>query len=115
MSLYRDLPQKLEAELAGKRKKPVRVYFSPSCDAFQPLDAVQDVTYEVMSILLGRKVSVAFLTKGRMPERFLNLFAEHPGLVHAQIGMTTLTEALLRLWSRGLQPQGTGFRTSGLS
>lgn len=87
--LYRDLPQKLEAELAGKRKKPVRVYFSPSCDTFQPLDAVQDVTYEVMRILLARKISVAFLTKGAVRERFLDLFAEHPGLVHAQIGMTT--------------------------
>lgn len=88
--LYRNLPQKLETELARKRKKPTRVYFSPSCDAFQPVGAVQEVTYEVIRVLLARKISVAFLTKGFVSERFLKLFAEHPGLVHAQIGMTTL-------------------------
>ena len=88
--LYRDLPQKLEAELAKKRKKPTRVYFSPSCDAFQPLDAVQDATYEVMRILLHRKISIAFLTKGAVGDRFLNLFAEHHERVYAQVGITTL-------------------------
>jgi len=92
--LYRNLAQKLEAELARKRKRPVRVYFSPSCDAFQPMDAVQDATYEIMSILLARKVSVAFLTKGRVGERFLRLFSKHPGSVYAQIGVTTLDAAI---------------------
>jgi len=91
---YRNLAQKLEAELSRKRKKPVRVYFSPSCDAFQPLDAVQDATYEIMGILLARKVSIAFLTKGRVGERFLTLFREHSGSVHAQIGVTTLDTAI---------------------
>ena len=96
--LYRNLAQKLEAELARKRKRPVRVYFSPSCDAFQPMDAVQDATYEIMSILLARKVSVAFLTKGRVGERFLRLFSKHPGSVYAQIGVTTLDFGFLVKW-----------------
>ena len=99
--LYRDLPQKLEAELAKKRKKPVRVYFSPSCDAFQPPDEVQDVTYEVMRILFARKISVAFLTKGAVDDRFLNLFAEHHERVYAQVGMTTLNADVARALEPG--------------
>jgi DNA repair photolyase len=88
--VYSNLPEKLAAELPRKRKPVWRVYFSPSCDCFQPLAEVQDVTYEVMRVLLKRGVSVALLTKGAIPERFLDLFARAPRLVHAQIGITTL-------------------------
>jgi DNA repair photolyase len=94
--VYSNLPEKLQDELARKRKPVPRVYFSPSCDCFQPLDAVLDVTYEAMQVLLKRGISVAFLTKGAIPERFLRLFSTKPHLVHAQIGITTLDPALAR-------------------
>ena len=89
--VYSNLAEKIDSELAGKRKPVWRVYFSPSCDPFQPLEASLDVTYEVMHLLLARGISVAFLTKGEIPERFLKLFAPRPDLVHAQIGITTLS------------------------
>jgi DNA repair photolyase len=88
--VYDNLAAKIADEFRRKRKKPARAYFSPSCDAFQPLDAVLDATHNAMRALLERGVAVAFLTKGAVPERFLNLFARHPGQVSAQIGLTTL-------------------------
>jgi len=94
--VYSNLPEKLQDELARKRKPVPKVYFSPSCDCFQPLDAVLDITYEVMQLLLKRGVPLAFLTKGAIPERFLRLFSMKPHLVHAQIGITTLDGSIAR-------------------
>lgn len=88
--VYENLAAKVADELRRKRKRPVRAYFSPSCDAFQPLGAVLDATLDVMRALLERGVEVSFLTKGTVPERFIALFARFPGKVHAQIGLTTL-------------------------
>jgi DNA repair photolyase len=80
--VYSNLPEKLAAELPRKRKPVWRVYFSPSCDPFQPLHEVQRVTYQVMQLLLTRGISMAFLTKGTIPEPFMALFAPTPHLVH---------------------------------
>jgi DNA repair photolyase len=99
--IYENLAQKIEGELPRKRKKPTRAYFSPSCDPFQPLDAVLDATYDAMRVLLARGVSVAFLTKGVVPERFLDLFRERPGLVHAQIGLATLDASVAAMIEPG--------------
>jgi len=38
--LYENTLEKLKDELARKRTKPRAVYFSPSCDLFQPLPEV---------------------------------------------------------------------------
>jgi len=62
--VFDNIPELVRTELPRKRRKPSRVYFSPSSDAFQPLQAVQAVTYETMSMLLHAGVEVAFLTKG---------------------------------------------------
>ena len=90
--VYSNLVEKIQSELARKRKPVTRVYFSPSCDPFQPLQPVLDTTYGAMELLLKRGISVAVLTKGAIPEQFLKLFAAKPHLVHVQIGMTTLDE-----------------------
>ncbi|MBT3201525.1 MAG: radical SAM protein [Phycisphaerales bacterium] len=99
--LFDNIPELLRAELPRKRKKPHRVYFSPSSDAFQPLDEVQDVTFETMSILLARGVEIAFLTKGVVDERFAALFAKSSTSVHAQIGVTTTNPRLWELLETG--------------
>jgi len=93
--LYENLPELVEAELRRKRKRPRRVYFSPSSDAFQPLPEVQEITYQTMSILLQAGVEVAFLTKGAVDERFLTVFSHSPAKVFAQIGIASLCE---RVW-----------------
>lgn len=90
--LFDNTPPLVRDELERKRRRPRRVYFSPSSDPFQPVAEVQDITYRTMSVLLERGVEVAFLTKGWLDERFLALFASRPAAVFAQVGITTLAE-----------------------
>ena len=92
--LYANLAEKLENELNRKRKIPEFVYFSPSCDAFQPVKQVLDTTYRLMALLLKRGIGVSFLTKGRIPDRFIALFESHSDNVNAHIGITTLNRQI---------------------
>ncbi len=92
--LYENTAELVREELARKRKKPRRVYFSSSSDAFQNAPEVQDVSLETMRVLLEAGVEVAFLTKGIVGERFIELFARTPHLTFAQVGITTLQDSL---------------------
>lgn len=94
--LFDNTAELVEEELARRRRPPTRVYFSPSSDAFQYLPEVQAVTAATMEVLLNAGVEVAFLTKGFISERFLQLFAKTPGLVFAQIGIATLDTGVWR-------------------
>jgi DNA repair photolyase len=91
----------LREELRRKRRRPRRVYFSPSSDAFQYPPRVQDVSIRTMRVLLDAGVEIAFLTKGFITNRFLALFESAPNMVFAQIGITTLDR---RLW-REFEPR----------
>ena len=95
--LYTNLVEKLEHELSRKRKAPGFVYFRPSCDAFQPVKQVLDTAYSLMALLLERGIGVSFLTKGRIPDRFITLFKSHSNNVQAHIGITTLNRQLQKL------------------
>lgn len=99
--LYANTPEVVARELVRKRKKPRRVYFSPSSDAFQYLPQVQDVSLRTMAVLLDAGIEVAFLTKGFITQRFRELFARHADRVFAQLGLTTLDRGL---WHR-LEPR----------
>jgi DNA repair photolyase len=79
--VYRDTAVRIEKELARKRRRPAAVYFCPSCDAFQPVDAVLEESYRTMRVLLEADVGVEFVTKGIVPGRFLDLFARYLGRV----------------------------------
>ncbi len=96
LTLYVNTPEVVAQELQRKRKKPQRVYFSPSSDAFQYLPQVQDVSLRTMAVLLGAGIEIAFLTKGFIAQAFLGLFAAHAERVFAQIGITTLDRGLWR-------------------
>jgi DNA repair photolyase len=85
---------KLREELRRKRQKPSVVYFSPSSDPFQPIPEVLDMTYDVFRFLLESKISVAFVTKGRIPKRHLKLLAAHAPLVQGRIGLITLDPSI---------------------
>jgi DNA repair photolyase len=76
--------------LRRKRKKPTTVYFSPSSDPFQPIPEVLDTAYDVFKLLLELETGVAFVTKGRIPERHRKLFAACAPLVQGRIGLITL-------------------------
>lgn len=92
--LYENTADLVREELARRRKKPRRVYFSSSSDAFQNVPEVEEVSLETMRVLLEAGVEVAFLTKGVVGERFTELFARTPHLVFAQVGITTLQDSL---------------------
>ena len=99
--VYTNLLRKSQAELPRKRKPPAGAYFCPSCDPFQPIPEVLDSSYNLMKLFLSEGVPVTFLTKGRIPDRFLRLFELHPDRVSAQIGLNTLDDEFLRLSEPG--------------
>jgi len=88
--VYTNTLEKLKGEMARKKRRPGAVYFSPSCDAFQPVPQVLELAYRTFEFLLREGIGVAILTKGRMPEEHLALLARHAPLVRVQVGITTL-------------------------
>ncbi|WP_457755725.1 radical SAM protein [Thermodesulfatator indicus] len=94
VQLYENLPEKLEKEIVSRLKrgrKPKAVAFSTASDAFQPNEAILQISFECMKILLKSGVAVSFLTKGRIPEKFFSLFNEHKGLVKPRFGLVSLS------------------------
>jgi DNA repair photolyase len=96
--LYEDMPEKLERELDRKRKIPSWVSFSTASDPFQDVDEILQVTYVCMKLLLERGIGISFLTKGRVPDDFIELFSRFPDKVKARIGMVSLNEEYKRLF-----------------
>jgi DNA repair photolyase len=94
VTFYTNTLAKLRDELRRKRKKPSTVYFSPSSDPFQPVPEVLDMSYDVFEFLLKSEIGVAFVTKGRIPERHRKLLAGHAPLVQGRIGVITLDAAV---------------------
>ncbi len=92
--IYSNTVEKITSELLRKRKKPISIYFSPSSDAFQAIPEVLEITYETMKKILSFGIGVEFLTKGVVPVKFLELFAENPNLVFGQIGIDTVDESM---------------------
>ena len=88
--LYTNTLEKLRDELGRKRKKPKAVYFSPASDLFQPVDEVKELAYGILDLLLGRRISVAILTKGAIPQRHMARLTEDAPNVRVQVGLITL-------------------------
>ena len=95
--LFENTSERTEEEIKRKKRKPLAVYFCPSCDPFQPDPAVLKQTYQTMKTLLSHSVGVQFVTKAAVPDMFLKLFEQHNNGVCAQIGLTTTDESLLRV------------------
>jgi DNA repair photolyase len=107
--VYADTADRLIAELRRKRRKPTHVYFSPSTDVFQPVDEVLEMAYEMFATLLGQGVGIAFVTKGRIPERHMALLSAQAELVQVQIGVITPDEALARRLEPNAAPPALRF------
>lgn len=104
--LFDNIPEMVRGELHRKKRRPKRIYFSPSSDPFQPLPEILDVTHSTMSLLLQGGVEVAFLTKGAVPGSCVGLFRHVRPSVFGQVGITTLDSDLaLRLEPRAATPQ----------
>jgi DNA repair photolyase len=104
VTLYANTLEMLREELPRKRRRPQAVYFSPSSDAFQPLGEVLELTYKVFEFLLARRVGVAFLTKGRIPDRHMDLLKAQAPNIHAGIGLTTLDSRISQAFEPGAAP-----------
>jgi DNA repair photolyase len=91
------MSQRIANEIKRKRKKPLAVYFCPSCDPFQPLPEVQQISFEVMKILLENGVGIQFVTKGRIPDEFFNLFEKYCSKIAGQIGLIAVDDKILSI------------------
>ncbi len=100
VNLYVNLPALLEMELSKKRTVPSWVILNTSSDCFQTHPDVLDVTFKVFRILLDHHTGISFLTKGVIPQRFIELFGPSRERILAQIGLVSLSE---RCW-KGYEP-----------
>lgn len=102
--LYANTATKLTQELQRKRRLPRAVYFSPSSDLFQPVPDVLAMALQVLGILFEWGIGVSFLTKGRIPQRHMDLLKSNASLVQAQIGLTTVDERILGMFEPQAAP-----------
>jgi len=96
--LFGNTTEKLTEELARKRRKPLAVYFCPSCDPFQPILEILDQTYKTMETLLKVGIGVQFVTKAIVPANFIKLFARYNDLVCAQVGLTCVNDNIRKIF-----------------
>jgi DNA repair photolyase len=96
--IYKNTLEKLKSEFVRKRTKPSAVYFSPSSDIFQPVPEVLELSYSVLEFLLSSGIGVAFVTKGRIPEKTFDLLLCYAEKVRAQIGIITDDDNIRRIF-----------------
>jgi DNA repair photolyase len=96
--LYKNILNKIRAELAHKHVKPTAVYFSPSSDLFQPVPAALELGHRVLELLFSENIGVAFLSKGVIPEKTIELLLSNADKVRAQVGIITLDENIRRMF-----------------
>ncbi len=101
IAVYANTFEKMKAEWQRKRKIPDCVYFSPSSDIFQPIPEVLDMGYNILHWLLNNNVRIAILTKGVIPNRFFDLFAQFPEQIQFQHGLITLDNSILSMFEPG--------------
>jgi len=97
IEIYEDMPWRIADEIGRKRIKPTAVYFCPSCDPFQPVDQIQQTSFEVMKILLERNIGVQFVTKGNIREDVLDLLEKYASLVCGQVGITCVEDNIRQI------------------
>jgi DNA repair photolyase len=96
--IYNNILEKLKSELLRKRNKPHAVYFSPSSDIFQPIPEVLELSHSILEFLLSKDIGIAFLTKGYIPDKTLNLLLNYSNRVRAQIGIITHDDNIRRIF-----------------
>ncbi len=97
VELYVNLPDLIKKELSNprKRSRPDLVIFNTSTDCFQPHPEILNTTFKCMEEILKRNITISFLTKGYIPEYFIDLFSKKRDFVRAQIGLISLNQELV--------------------
>lgn len=100
VQVYANLPDKVASELDNPRKRTTMhaVFFNTASDSFQSHPRVLETTYRTMKVFLDRGVGFSFLTKGWIPERFVRLFSQSPGLVKARVGLVSMSQRYVALF-----------------
>jgi DNA repair photolyase len=96
--IFKNILDKLKSEFLHKRNKPQAVYFSPSSDIFQPIPDVLELSHAVLELLLSMDIGIAFVTKGRIPDKTLGLLLNHANKVRAQIGLITHDDNIRKIF-----------------
>ncbi len=95
IEIYENMAERIADEIKCKRKKPIAIYFCPSCDPFQPIPQIQQVTFDVMKTILENGIGVQFVTKGKISHNFLELFEKYHSKIAGQIGLTSIDDNIL--------------------
>ncbi|MCC8193875.1 MAG: radical SAM protein, partial [Deltaproteobacteria bacterium] len=98
---YANTFQALAEQLPRKRKAPDMVFFSSACDPFAPFPQTLDCLHDCMSLLLKAGSRILISTKGIIPTRFIELFAQHHERVYVEIGLTTVDDDIRQLLEPG--------------
>lgn len=62
-----------------------------------PVQDVLDEAYATMQTMLHHGIGIQFVTKGRIPQPYIDLFAQTPKRIAGQVGLCTLDDALNRV------------------
>jgi DNA repair photolyase len=96
--IYRNTLEKLKRELPRKKNRPQVVYFSPSSDIFQPVPELLEITHSILEFLLSNGVGIAFVSKGHIPDKTMDLLLNHARDVRGQIGLVTYDDSTRRIF-----------------
>jgi len=101
IEIYENMAQRITDEIKRKRKKPVAIYFCPSCDPFQPIPQIQQTTFDVMKSILESGIGVQFVTKGKINDIFFELFERYNSKMAGQIGLISNDDNILNIIEPG--------------
>jgi len=101
--LFTNLPYLLKRTLDGVRRRvrPDYMVLNTASDCFQDHPDILNITYQVMEVLLTRGIGISFLTKGYIPDRFLDLFKRYCQNIMAQVGLVSLSEKYWKTFEPG--------------
>ena len=96
--LFSNLVEKLDRELSRRRKPVHCVLFNTSSDSFQPHPDIINTSLSLMEFLLDRGISLSFLTKGKIPDRFYEMASRAPGRISPRIGIVSISQEYQRIF-----------------
>jgi DNA repair photolyase len=101
IEIYENMTERIVDEIKRKRKKPAAIYFCPSCDPFQPIPQIHQITFKVMKTILENGIGVQFVTKGKISDEFFDLFKKHYSKIAGQIGLISNDDNILNIIEPG--------------
>lgn len=105
--LYDNLLDLIRSEIDNPRRrkpKPLYVCFNTSSDCFQPNKEILKTACDLMRFFLERGIGVSFLTKGSIPDEFIDLFRDWKSKVYAQVNIVSMNKEYHKTFEPGAAP-----------